>query len=48
MTVPNDKRNLIIEAYLNNTKKQISSMFDIKYYTICAIIRVYENKDRYK
>ena len=47
MITPDEIRKLIIEAYIKGqSKNQISATFDIKYTTVCSIIKVYLTKDR--
>lgn len=49
MTITDETRKLIVTSYLKgNSKKQIASMFNVKYHTICAIIKVYEKENRYE
>ena len=48
MTIHNEIHKLIIESYLNDHgKKEISSMFNVKYNTVNPIINVYNKEDRY-
>jgi len=43
MKISNDIRKLIVESYLHSHgNKQISSMFNVKYQTVCTIISVYK------
>ena len=43
MKISHDIRKLIVESYLHSHgNKQISSMFNVKYQTVCTIISVYK------
>jgi len=48
MKISNEIRKLIVESYLNGHRnEQISSMFKVKYQTVCTIISVYKKENRF-
>ena len=49
MKISDDIRKLIVESYLHgHGNKQISSMFNVKYQTVCTIISVYKKESRFE
>lgn len=49
MKTTNENRKLVIEAYVKGSnRKTIASMFNIRYHTVCAILKIYEKEGRYE
>jgi len=48
MTISDEIRKFLIESYLKESLKQVSSIFGKQYHTVRAIIWVYKKEDRFK